>query len=325
MSAFSDIVAQARTMVSGINWDKLDSESRGLSLDPNVDPKLGYWVDYLAPAFNKAADVMNTLYYDPIIVNTASTQNSVDVIYRLIQDVSPQMQAYERFNNLSLIFSPLPLPIEDFRLMVSYVWGVIMYGTQLHTTFAIAAMGRQKWRDHADHLVRLCNALAMLDSFGALNRLKWDSSEMQQLRTNQGFTSLRPFTDYAQPSLSGPAGLGSPVLTGVLVAVGAAILIYGIYEWSSTATEINKQTLDTTQRLCSDPNYANDPQTKERCVKVLGDALARSTMVKPPDLVSQIIKYGFIAAGVMAAVWFAPTIVRSFKGAAAEARKPATA
>lgn len=319
----TDIALQARSMVKGIDWDKLDSESRGIPLDPKVDPKLGYWVDYLAPAFDKAADVMNTLYYDPIIVNTAATQGSVDVIYRLLQDVSPQMQAYQRLNNLSLLFSPLPLPVEDFRLMISYVWGVIMYGAQLHTTFAITAVGRQKWRDHADHIVRLCNALAMLESFGALSRLKWNSPEMSDLRAKQGFSSIRPFTGYVPPSLSGPEGLGAVPVLAIAVAVGAAILIYGIYEWASVATEINKQTLDATTQLCADPNYANDPATRDRCTKVLGDALAQSTMIKPPT--GDIVKYLLIAAGIAAAVVFAPTIMRSLKGAAAEARKPSAA
>jgi hypothetical protein len=323
MSAFSDIVGQANTMVKGIDWDTLDSQSRGIPLDPNVAPKLGYWVDYLAPAFDKAADVMNTLYYDPQIVNIANTQDAVDVLYRLLQDVSPQMQAYQRFNNPSLIFSPMPLPIEDFRLMISYVWGLIMYGTKLHTTFAITAVGRQKWREHADHIVRLCEALAMLDSFGALSRLKWDSTEMVNLRAKQGVSSIQPFSSYAPPSLSGPDGLGSYVVVGIVVAVGAAVLIYGIYEWSVTTSEINRQTLQATQALCSDPNYANDPETKDRCVKVLGDALAKSTMITPPT--NTLFKYAIIAVSVGAAIWFLPTIVRSLRGAAAEARKPATA
>lgn len=324
MSDFTDIVAQARSMVGGIDWDRLDSESAGLSLDPNVPAHLGYWSEYLAPAFTKAADAMNTLYYDPTIVNTAATQDSLDVLYRLLQDASPQMQAYQRFNNPSLLFSPLPLPIEDFRLVISWVWGVIMYGTKLHTSFAIITVGRQKWRDHADHLVRLCNAIAMLDSMGALNRLKWNSQEMVDLRNAQGVPSLQPFTGYLQPSLSGPEGLGiAPVVAGIIVGVAAAVLIYGIYEWSSTATEINKQTLQATQQICADPIYSNDPDTKARCVKVLGDALAASTIPKPPT--TTIIQYAFIAGGIILGVMFLPEIVRALKGAASEARKPASA
>lgn len=326
MSAIEDIVAQARTLVKGIDWDKLDSESRGVSLDPDIAPHLGYWVDYLGPAFNRAADVMNTLYYDPIIVNTAQTTNALDAVWRVIRDTAPEVQAYMRLKNPWLLFSPVALPAEDYRLVLSYMWGVIMYGTRLHTSFAIVAMGRQAWREHANYLVMMCEAISLMDQAGMLSRLKWDAKEMVELRAQQGVSNLKPFTEYVttvEPKKP-TAGLGLAPALAVAIITGAVIgivMIFALYEWAKTTTEINRQTLLATGEICSNPTYANDPATKQQCVAVLGTALANSTKPKLPGL-DTAVKYLMIAGGVVAFVAFAPQI---FALARAMRPKPAAA
>ena len=88
-------------------------------------------------------------------------------------------------------------------------------------------------------------------------------------------------------------------------------------------TEINRETLAVTKDLCSDPSYTQSPEAKEACVKVLGDALKETTKVNPFG--DNIAKYAVIGGLVVLAVMFAPAVVRSLRGAAVEARKPATA
>lgn len=321
MSNFSDLVARANGMVRGIDWDALETQGRGVPLDPNVPAKLGYWVDYLAPGFNQAAAVMDTLYYDPTVVNAAATTDALDVMYRMLQDISPGAQAMARLNDPSLIFDAIPLRADEYRLFISFIWGVVMYGVKLHTTFAITALGRQAWRTHADHLVMMCNAIVLLDQFKLLDRLRWNSEEMVALRQEEGVTSLQPYTAYlptAAPTPPTTSGLGSPVIALAGIVIAGIVLMYGIYEWTTSTAEMNKQTLDVTKQLCSDPNYANDTATRDRCVTVLSDALARTTLPKLPtsDLTTYLM-YGLFAA---AAIYFAPVIVRSLRAAQREAK-----
>lgn len=324
MSAMSEIYERARRMVKGIDWNALEREGRGVPLDPEIPAKLGYWVDYLGPAFNQAADVVNTLYYDPKLVNTANTEAALASVYRLLQKSAPGVSAVAWYlDPATIVSNPLMLPAEELRLVMSYIWGVIVYGTKLHTTFAIVAMGRDKWREHADHLVMLCEAIVQLDKFGALNQLKWDSSDMVALRKRQGFSALKPFTaplNTASPALNGPDGLGvAPLVLIAFGVIGAAVLFYGIYKWGSVTAEINKQTLEVTKEICSDPTYANDPTGREQCVKVLGDALANTTKITPPG--SDLTKYLVWAGVAVVGVLFAPQIMRSIKGAIEESRK----
>ena len=329
MSTIDDLIARANMLVHGIDWDALDSQSRGVPLDPKQDAHLDYWTVYLAPAFNRAADVMNTLYYDPIIVNRADTEVSLSNIWGEFEKASPYI-----WDNVSLVANPvtymkmaltnpLVLNAEPMRNVISYVWGVIMFGVKLHTTFMIASQGRATMRAHADHIVRLCEAIALLDQAGALSQLKWNSDTMVKLRASQGVSALQPFTP---PVSSAPAtsGLGAnglgivvPVLGIVVAVLGAAVLFYGIYKWSTVTTEVNKATLETTKQLCSDPTYANDEASRAGCVKVLGDALAETTKVKLP---SAIMTYVFYAALIAGGIYFAPFIVRSFMGAKKELR-----
>lgn len=316
MTAIDDLFAQANTFVNGINWDKLESEGRGVPLDPDVAPHLGYWVDYLAPAFNRASDVINTLYYDPVIVNHVRTSDALNAVWKVFKDLAPEAQAYMRLQNPWLLFSPVALPAEDYRLMISYMWGVIMYGVQLHTSFAIVAVGREQWRKSADTLVRMCEAISVMDKAGALSRLKWGADDMVALRAQQGVSDLKPFSQYVStsepkpPATSGaPDGLGLPPLVIGAIVVGAVIgivMIYGLYEWAKTATEINKQTLDATAALCANPTYANDPATKQQCLSVLGTALAESTKPKLPG--SEILTYLYIAGGIIGFAVLAPHI-----------------
>ena len=332
MGVIDDLVAQAEKLVRGINWDSLDSRSVGVPLDPQQDAHLNYWVEYLAPAFTRAANVMDTLYYDPIIVNHAATEDSLGNVWESLKAAAPhaweQITVQNLTSNLrSLLYSafgtPVPLPADQMRNVISYVWSVVMFGTKLHTTFAIVNVGRAAMREHANRIVMLCEAIALLDQIGALTQLKWDSSAMVELRERQGVSALKPFAIPAPP-VPGVAGLGvAPAIIALGAMLGAVVLMYGIYRWTSMATEINKETLRVTKDLCSDPNYVQDPAAKSGCVKVLGDALAKSTAINPFG--PAFAKYAVIGGVVILAVIFAPTLIRSLKGAAAEARKPSAA
>ena len=288
MSIIDELATQAGRLVKGINWDSLDSRSVGVPLDPQQDAHLTYWVEYLGPAFNRAADVMNTLYYDPGIVNRAATEEALAKVWAPLEAAAPQVWNEITVANLtsnvkmmlySKFGSPLGLPAEQFRLVLSYVWGVVVFGTKLHTTFAITAMGREKWRAHGNQLVMLCEAIALLDQTGSLRELKWDSGAMVELRKQQGFSSLKP---WSTPPMA-TSGLGmAPLVAVALGVIAAAVLMYGIYRWTSMTTEINKQTLDVTKELCTDPGYAQDAAAKDGCIKILGDALVETTKVKDP-------------------------------------------
>ena len=203
MSIIDELVAQASKLVKGIDWDALDARSVGVPLDPRQDAHLMYWVEYLGPAFNRAADVMNTLYYDPTITNRAGTEASVGNVWGKLKQAAPlvwdEITVSNMTSNIKLMLysrfgSPFALPAVELREVLSYVWGVVVFGTKLHTTFAITAVGRAKWREHGNRLVMLCEAIALLDQMGALTQLKWDSSALVALRRQPGFSNLQPLT-----------------------------------------------------------------------------------------------------------------------------------
>lgn len=331
MSVLDELATQAERLVHGIDWDALDSRSIGVPLDPQQPAHLNYWVDYLGPAFNRAANVMNTLYYDPIIVNHAATEESLQNVWATLKSAGPevwaQLNAQNLLNNAKMMLysalSPLPIPAAQAREVLSYVWGVVMFGVKLHTTFAIEQMGRATMREHANRIVMICEAIALLDQSAALRQLKWDSTAMVELREQEGVSALKPF--YTPPmATSGAPGLGLPPVIAVSLGVlGAIVLMYGIYRWTSMTTEVNKATLDATKEICSDPQYANDPAMKDRCVKVLGDALAKTADVNMFG--ASLAKYALIGGLVVIGVMFLPEIVRAVKGAVAESRKTAAA
>jgi hypothetical protein len=345
MSVIDDLVAQGERLVHGIDWNSLDARSVGVPLDPAQPAHLNYWVEYLGPSFDRAANAINTLYYDPIIVNHAETEASLGAVWTELQNAAPAAWSQINLQNLasnakqllySAFGSPIPLPAAQMRNIISYVWGVIMYGVKLHTTFAITSVSsdpaivRATMRDHANRLVMLCEAIALLDQIGALNELKWDSGAMVELRQQQGVSALKPF--YTPPMNTTPTatsgvGLGvAPVVMAIGFMLGAIVLMFAIYRWTAMTTEVNKATLQATKDLCTDPTYVNDPATKDRCIKILGDALADTTKMDPfGGALSTLAKYAVAGVLIAAAVYFAPTIVRSLKGAASEARKPATA
>jgi len=316
-SSLLELEQRARRLVSGIDWNKLEQQSRGLSLDPNIPitgDSLSYIPLYLAPAFEKSSRVMNTLYFDPHIVMSATVKDAMAEIGERISRRTGEIIATltaEGFNGMLKL--GIELTVFALRDLISLVWGVTMTGIRLHAApYPIITLGRAKWREQASLLVMMMEAIVLLDDIGILTPLKWDSDTMQDLREEQGFPRDLKNSNAA-------AGLGAlPVLAIIIGAVSAVVLIAGIWIWSKTTLEMNTAALDRIETLCKDPEFAKANGTA--CLDAINDA--RKGFNPFGSIFSAVGPYLFAGAILAAGIYFAPVIVPKIRGAMKAAKTP---
>lgn len=302
-------------LVKGIDWDALDQQGKGIPLDPSIDVHADYIALYMSPAFDKATRVMRTLYYDPALTLSASTKDAVrTVIAQLEPSIEEAAASFSSGNLWGSIKAFAQFDLVKLRTFISLSYGVAMAGVKMHTAetnYAIAFLDRKSWREHADRVVRILNAISFLDDSGALYWLKWDSDEMKELRAQQGLPN-----DMKNPGIQ---GLGAVPL-GIIVAAAAVIVALGaIWMWSRTTTEYNEQALGILREICAAPK---DDATRDQCVKVLGSTAAQ--MGNPfAGVLGSVLPYLFAGALIIGGVMFAPTIVRSLLSARRAAKEGA--
>lgn len=297
-----DLGARAENVVQGIPWSQLESEG-----------KLADYVgSYLAPAFNDAMLVMNTLYYDFTLYNAASTAAAVkDVTSTVVETANRQLDLVLHGSLTSMLRSGLALSIRAFRDFISLAYGVAFFGAKLHSgqTDYAALSTIPDWKSHADRVYRILRAIKMLDDAKALTWLKWDSSFMEELRVEQGYA----------PGTKNPLGI-APIIAAIIGSVVALVLIAGLIIWANSTNEVNRKALATLQELCTAKDQSD--AVKSQCVKAL--AIPQASFAAVVQKVAETaIQYLFWGALIVGGIYFAPKIVHSIKEARKEARQPA--
>jgi hypothetical protein len=304
---FNDLTARAETITKGIPWARLEAEG-----------KVGnYVVDYIAPAFSAATDVMNTLYYDIVLYNKAQTESAVKQIAENMYDgIKNQLSDMLHGNISGFLKNGVALQVRNLRDLVSLAYGTAFFGARLHSSAtdyaAIASLPYNDVKAHADKVVRILEGIKILDDLGVLTFMKWDSSFMEDLRIEQGYPPNTPNPPNPMK------GLGAVPVLGIVIAIIAGIVIIaGIWIWARSASEYNRQALATLEKLCSDPSQSE--KIKTQCVKALSEPQAGFAAVVQ-KLGTTALTYVFIGALIVGAIYLAPRIVRSFREAQAEAR-----
>ena len=314
-----ELEQRARRLVSGINWDRLDQQSIGVPLDPNQSPHIDYWYLDLLPAFDKAAAVMNTLYFDPHIVNSASVRDSISEIgERISRRTAEIIATFTAQGVTGMLKVGIELTVYALRDLISLVWGVTMYGISLHgpPAFPVTTLGRAAWREHASRLVMMMEAIKILDDIGVLGVLKWDSGYMKDLRQEQGLP--RDLVNLNKQSQNGLGAL--PVIGLIIGGVTAIVLIAGIWIWSKTTLELNLQALDSIERLCKDPAYAKD--NSQACLQAINEKRPPADFNPFQSAISAVMPYLFAGVLIVGGIYFAPVIVPKIRGALKAAKAP---
>lgn len=313
-SYLQELAQHAEGAVKGVDWDKLDEQGKGVPLDPSQDAHADYMYLYLGPALDRAGRVMNTLYYDPVLVNKAQTESSVKAVANNLYDGAKEtlMSLAGGTGFFSLLKGGITFHLQNLRDLISLAYGSALFGAKLHTAagnYGVVFLGRRAWRDHGDRVCRILNAIAMLDDLGVLKFLKWDSSFMENLRIEQGLPANAP---------NPMKGLGAIPVLGIAIAIVAGlVLLGGIWIWSATANEYNRQALEILSQICMSPQQ--DESTKKQCVQALSQPQAGFASVAM-KLGTTALTYAFVGALVVGGIYLAPTIVRSVRKAKAEAR-----
>jgi hypothetical protein len=300
----NDLSARAEGLVTGIPWAQLEAQGKAGN----------YVADYMAPAFERAYAVMKTLYYDPVLFNKSQTESAVKQVAENIYDgVKDQIELVLTANVYALLKSGVTVSVRSLRDVISLAYGTAVFGAKLHATTdepnARTVLPLEDVKAHADRIVRIFEAIKILDDLGVLVFMKWDSSFMEELRVEEGLP----------PNTPNPMkGLGVVPIVAIAIAIVAGIvLIAGIWIWASYASEYNRKALEAVKQICLDPNQPES--VKKQCVETLGTPQAGFAAVAM-KLGTTALTYIFIGALIVGGIYFAPMIVRSFREAKAEAR-----
>jgi hypothetical protein len=303
--AIAQFARDGAQVIKGIDWDALDQQGKGIPLDPSIEIRAdntSYLYLYMSPALARASRVMSTLYFDPEITNHAVTKEAIRTvaaeILPTIEEVGKNWALGNYWGAMSAAFA---FDLVKLRTFISLAYGIALEGTKLHTAetnYAIAFLDRKSWREHADRVTRILNAITFLDDAKALYWLKWDSDQMKELRANQGLP-----VDMKNPM----QGLGWVPPLALIVAAAAVIVCLGaIWAWASTTSQYNEQSLGILRQICADPK---DQATRDQCMKVLGTPQIGNPFA---GAISSVMPYLFAGVLIAGGVFFLPTIVRSF-------------
>jgi len=310
--AIAQFARDGAQVIKGIDWDALDQQGKGIPLDPSIDVHADYLYLYMGPALDRAGRVMSTLYFDPEITNHTVTKEAIRTvaaeILPTIEEVGKNWALGNYWGAMSAVFS---FDLVKLRTFISLAYGIALQGAKMHTAetnYAIAFLDRQSWREHADRVTRILNAISFLDDAQALYWLKWDSQYMKDLRAEQGLP-----LDMKNPM----QGLGAVPLALVIAAAAVIVALGAIWAWSRTTTEYNEQALGILREICADPK---DQSTRDQCIKVLGTPQIGNPFA---SAISSVMPYLFAGVLIAGGVFFLPNIVRSFMKARSVAHEGA--
>jgi hypothetical protein len=254
-----------------------------------------YMDQYMLPAFNRCAQVMDTL--DLKHGTTAEAMANYFKIRDSLSDTADtmlQVVGTATTTTIQLVANPTGAPIqlmaESFQNILWYMWAMALTGANMHITAQIQKSGvpDADIAYHASLVTMMFNVITRLDDFGM----------------------LKPFKK------SGTSGLGAVPLIAIIVLGAVAIIALA---WAVVAIFEISQRNEVVKAACVQATNSGDPQAIINCQKLFstpeGD-IAGQLPKSISDVVQKIAIFAMVGAGIYLAVQFGPGIATKLKQSA---------
>ncbi len=245
-----------------------------------------YMDQYLLPAFNRCAAVIDTLDLD-----RSSNSEVIATYFGIDSDLSDMADSMLKVTGASIqAIDPFMWPklqVEAFDHMIWYMWAMALTGANMHLTAQIHKSGipDADIAYHASLVTMMFNVISRLDAFGLLKPLKKKSA----------------------------SGLGAVPLLAIIVLGAIAIIALA---WAIVAIFEISQRNEVVKAACVKATDSGDPEAIVNCQKLFSSPEGDIAGQIPKSLGKLAQEMGVIAmigAGIYLAIQFGPGIATKLK------------
>ncbi len=245
-----------------------------------------YMDQYLLPAFNRCAAVIDTLDLD-----RSSNSEVIATYFGIDSDLSDMADSMLKVTGASIqLIDPFMWPklqVEAFDHMIWYMWAMALTGANMHLTAQIHKSGipDADIAYHASLVTMMFNVISRLDAFGLLKPLKKKSA----------------------------SGLGAVPLLAIIVLGAIAIIALA---WAIVAIFEISQRNEVVKAACVKATDSGDPEAIVNCQKLFSSPEGDIAGQIPKSLGKLAQEMGVIAmigAGIYLAIQFGPGIATKLK------------
>lgn len=245
-----------------------------------------YMDQYMLPAFNRCAAVIDTLELDRSN-NSAVIANYFNIDSEL-SDMANDMLKVSTVGIELLVPTLWPkLQVEAYSQIIWYMWAMALTGANMHLTAQIHKSGipDADIAYHASLVTMMFNVISRLDAFGLLKPIKKGSTK----------------------------GLGAVPLLAIIVLGAIAIIALA---WAIVAIFEISQRNEVVKAACVKATDSGDPEAIVNCQKLFSSPEGDIAGQIPKSLSKLAGELGMIAmvgAGIYLAIQFGPGIATKMK------------